>query len=142
MTVQDESGSAALGSAWATEPQAVPRARPLLQALSERRLHKRALMADWKKIGRKERKEAENGELAEVLSSRCGCDVLVSPPDAFKSRTTIAMLMPAGPMPLEEASPLVGSLQNAAEARAQLLIAAPEKNVKKVEQVAKKELGI
>ncbi len=120
----------------------IPSARGWVEALEARHLYKRALMADWKMIGRKERKEAENGGLAEALSARCGCDVLVSPPEAFKSRTTIAMLMPQGAMPLEEASPLVGSLQNAAEARAQLLIAAPEKNVKRVAEAAKKELGI
>ncbi len=117
-------------------------ARPWLDALAARRLHKRALMVPYKELEKKLKKEAMDGTLAERLSEMCSAPVLVSPPDSFKSHTTMAMLMPEGVLPLEEASPLVGSLQDAAESRAQLLIAAPEKKVKMVAAAARKELRI
>ncbi|VVB57536.1 Deoxyguanosinetriphosphate triphosphohydrolase-like protein [uncultured archaeon] len=122
--------------------RALPASRSWVDALEARRLHKRALMVSWKELDRGARKDAQSGEMAARLSESCGCAVLVSPPDPFKSRTTVVMRMEEGAVPLEEASPLVGSLEEAAESRAQLLVAAPEKSVKKVAQAARKELGI
>ncbi|VVC02124.1 HD domain protein [uncultured archaeon] len=121
---------------------ALPHARRWVEKLMERKLHKRALMVQAEKLDREQKKEAEDGEMAEELSERCGCPVLVSYPDPFKSHTTIAMLMAAGPLPLDEASPLVASLQEAAEGRAQLLVAAPAREVKKVEKEARRLLGV
>jgi len=121
---------------------ALPKARKWVDALMERRLHKRALMVQMEKLDRSQKKEAASGEMADELSERCACPVLVSVPDSFKSHTTIAMLMAGGPLPLDAASPLVASLQKAAEGRAQLLIAAPARQENKVEKTARKYLGI
>lgn len=120
----------------------IQKSRQWVDALLSRRLYKRALMVDWKKLDEKLKKSAKDGSLAQELSSKCGCEVLVSPPEDFKSKATVLIMLENKPMPLDKASPLVGSLQDAAEARAQLLIAAPQRKIGAVSQAAKKELGI
>ena len=120
----------------------LPPCRHWVEELRARRLSKRALMAPWKGLDGRQKRQAQNGNMADELSQRCGCEVLVSAPDPFKSKTTIAMLMDEGPLPLEEASPLVASLHEAAASRAQLLIAAPPRHAKRVEREARKILGL
>lgn len=129
-------------SAMLARLKAVPRAGRWVEALHARRLHKRALVADWKELDKRTRQEALDGRLARKLSQACGCDVLVSAPEPFRSRTTIAMRMPEGALPLEEASPLVASLQKAAQSRAQLVVAAPARQAASAGRQARKELGL
>jgi len=118
-----------------------PAARKWVQRLTARNLHKRALMVPIGTLDKKQQKAAQDGRMASELSQICGCEVLVSAPDPFKSQTTIAILMEEGALPLEEASPLVASLQEAAAGRAQLLVAAPKGQAKRVEKAARKWLG-
>lgn len=116
----------------------LPAAKTLVEGLMQRRLHKRVWTQKWSELDAGERRRAKSGELAGELSEKCGCCVLVSVPDPFKSKTTMTILTPEGAQPLEKASPLVASLEKAAESRAQLLIGAPEKEREKAARIVKR----
>ena len=118
--------------------RSLPAARSLADGLLNRRLYKRAWTGRWSALDAGEKRRAKTGELAQELSEACGVSVLVSVPDPFKSHTTISILTPEGAQPLEKASPLVASLEKAAESRAQLIIGAPEKEREKTAKIVKR----
>ena len=112
----------------------------LVEGLMQRRLYKRAWTGRWSTLDAGAKRRAKTGELAQELSEACGVSVLVSVPDPFKSHTTISILTPEGAQPLEKASPLVASLEKAAESRAQLIIGAPEREREKAAKIVKRRM--
>ncbi len=116
----------------------LPAGRALADGLLNRRLYKRAWTGHWSGLDANTKKRAKSGELSQELSEACGVCILVSVPDPFRSRTTIEILTDDGPKKLEKASPLVASLERAAESRSQLIIGAPEEKREKTAQIVKK----
>ncbi len=121
--------------------RALPAAKQFVDGLLTRQLHKRVWLGRWSEMDAGVKKSAKNGELAEELSKACGTSILVSVPDPFKSQTTIEILdEEGGSKSLGEASPLVASLEEAAESRAQLIIGAPAKERERVSLIVKKRM--
>lgn len=120
---------------------ALPAALPWVSALEARRLYKRAAVVNWSALDSGQRQLVRSGELAARLSQAVGAPVLADPPSRLPVSVTIPVLTPEGPRPLARLSPIVASLQSAAEARATLLVCCEGKDLEKVARAARMELG-
>ncbi len=120
----------------------LPAAKPWAQALLDRRLYKRAAIIPWKEVSPSLQQAIRSGKLAAELSQTAGCPVILDAPGRFLSGTTLRILTPNGSRSLDSLSPLVASLQSAADARAQLLVCAPPQNAEFVSKAARRALGL
>ncbi|MDE1798217.1 MAG: HD domain-containing protein [Candidatus Micrarchaeota archaeon] len=120
--------------------RAVAAAQPWAEALIERRLYKRAAVIPWKDVRPAAQQAVRSGKLAQELSAAANGPVILDPPGRFVSGTTLRILTAEGPQPLGSLSPLVASLQSAADARANLLVCCPPQRLAAVSRAAAQAL--
>lgn len=113
----------------------------IAQNLQERKLYKRAYSMPLAQMGEGALAEAKSGRLQSSLSQKCGCEVLVDVPAQHAASASIRVLAGNKGIPISEASALVRSLTHAHSSRMNIMVCTEGKNVKKVAQAAKKEIG-
>ena len=112
-----------------------PKAEGMVQRLKNRWLYKKAYGFPLEKLKRPQR------EVEEMLSEKCGCDVLLDIP-RLSAETSIMLETEEGKtVPLAEESELVASLQRMQKSRLNILALCEEKNVRKVATGAEKMFG-